>query len=158
VCGEEIEYSPGLEFTLLDNGSYAVSGLGAFRGAHLVVPPETPDGHPVTEVYYQAFRSFVDLRSAYLPDGIKRIGRDAFEYAYNLSYIRFPETLVDIATSAFDECHSLAQIAIPDEHPTLYVKDGCVIGKQDKTLYFLPNGAQIPTDGSVTRLGSRVLR
>ena len=218
VCGEAIEYSKGLQFQALGDGTSAVSGLGSFNGAHLVVPETAPDGTPVTEIQKGAFRNAQKLRSVHIPDGIVAIGDGSFA-ASGIAYVRLPETLTFISDSAFascgkleritiptstrsignrafaacgslqevvirdgltslsgtafcnnpvlkslryprtmsefygfTNCPQLTQIDIPEDHPSLYVKDGCVLGKTAKVLYYLPKGASIPDDGSVNRL------
>jgi hypothetical protein len=264
VCGEAIEYSQGLKLLLRKDGTYAVSGIGTFEGAHLVIPETAPDGTPITRILKNAFREYKTLRSVHIPDSIVEIEEWAFAFS-EIAYVRLPDTLTSIepfvfyscmrlksihipsgvqsigngsfclctaltsldipasvqsigessfshcfsltsivipstvkslddnafsycdslqeiiicegitsfSTTAFSgnsslqrvsypcsmsefygfiNCPQLTQIDIPEDHPSLYVKDGCVLGKTAKVLYYLPKGASIPDDGSVNRL------
>ena len=264
VCGEAIEYSQGLKLLLRKDGTYAVSGIGTFEGAHLVIPETAPDGTPITRILKDAFRECKTLRSVHIPDSIVSIEEWAFAFS-EIAYVRLPDTLTSIepfvfysckrltsihipsgvlsigddsfslctaltsldippsvqsiGKGSFSSCNSLTsivipatvrslddnafsycaslqevvicegitsfsatafsgnsslqrvsypcsmsefygfincpqltQIDIPEDHPSLYVKDGCVLGKTAKVLYYLPKGASIPDDGSVIRL------
>ena len=264
VCGEAIEYSQGLKLLLRKDGTYAVSGIGTFEGAHLVIPETAPDGTPITRILKDAFRECKTLRSVHIPDsivsieewafafseiayvrlpdtltsiepfvfysckrltsihipsGVKSIGDDSFSLCTALTSLDIPPSVQSIGKGSFSSCSSLTsivipatlkglddnafsycaslqevvicegitsfsatafsgnsslqrvsypcsmsefygfincpqltQIDIPEDHPSLYVKDGCVLGKTAKVLYYLPEGASIPDDGSVIRL------
>ena len=61
------------------------------------------------------FVNFHDkLLRVILPEGIKRLGEDAFSYCPDLKYINLPESLEEIAAGCFDDCPKLKQIKIPD--------------------------------------------
>ena len=49
-----------------------------------------------------------------VPDGIKIIGKHAFQNARNLTEIILPDTLESIDDSAFDDCKNLRRITIPN--------------------------------------------
>lgn len=95
--------SEGLEFTLQEDGTYFVSGIGTCTDIHLVIP-STHEEKPVTGVANEAFRSKGKLRSAYLPDSVKTVGDSAFSGCYQLSSVRLPDDMTSIGEKAFSGC------------------------------------------------------
>ena len=53
-------------------------------------------------------------KSYTVPEGIKIIGKHAFQNARNLTEIILPDTLESIDDSAFDDCKNLLKITIPN--------------------------------------------
>lgn len=69
ICGSE-----GLEYALRPDGmSYAVIGIGDFKGTDLVIPG-TYNGLPVTEIGTEAFYRCYHLTSIVIPDSITAFG------------------------------------------------------------------------------------
>lgn len=95
--------SIGLEFTLQEDGTYFVSGIGTCTDIHLVIP-STHEEKAVTGIANAAFRSKGALRSVYLPDSVKTVGNEAFKSCNNLNSVRFPDDMSDIGESAFSGC------------------------------------------------------
>lgn len=95
--------SIGLEFTLQEDGTYFVSGIGTCTDIHLVIP-STHEEKAVTGIANAAFRSKGALRSVYLPDSVKTVGNEAFKSCNNLNSVRFPDDMRDIGESAFSGC------------------------------------------------------
>ena len=101
VCGYELEYTEGLDYTLdAEKQEYAVSGMGTATD-HEVVVPYGHENLPVTSVAESAFEHENGLVSIELQHGVTSIGVGAFRYAENLVSITLPETLKSIGTSAF---------------------------------------------------------
>lgn len=70
-----------------------------------------------------------------IPDGVTRIGNDAFCYCSELMTVTIPEGVTEIGYSAFGNCTSLASITIPASVTTikLYAFNGC---KSLKNVYY----------------------
>ena len=51
--------------------------------------------------------------STIIPDGITKIGDNAFSYAYRLDTIVIPESVLEIGVNAFANCSNLTSITIP---------------------------------------------
>ena len=77
-CGKGQEASKGLEFTLLDDGMYEVSGIGSCTDAEIVIPRKHND-KAVTNIGYRAFEGCSELTSITIPDSVNVIGSNAFE-------------------------------------------------------------------------------
>ena len=54
------------------------------------------------------------ITSVIIPDGVKKIGENAFNACENLVHVELPRTIEEIGKSAFSGCESLAQINIPE--------------------------------------------
>ncbi len=112
--------------------------------------------------------SGLNKQSFSFPDGIQRIGEEAFFGCERLVLLNIPDTVIEIGLNAFFHCTELATIVIPDkvlsleamtfqgcanlrevvvspEHPTLSVKDGVLFDKNGETLLFCPPGYMMKT-------------
>lgn len=96
--------SIGLEFTLQEDDTYYVSGIGTCTDVHIVIP-SVYEGKAVTGVADDAFQGKNALRSVYLPDSVKIVGNNAFKNCYNLNSVRFPDDMTSIGEYAFDDCN-----------------------------------------------------
>lgn len=92
--------SSGLEFTLQEDGTYFVSGIGTCTDVHLVIP-SVNEGKAVTGIANGAFKGNRSLRSVHLPDGVKTVGDMAFQNCSSLNSVRLPEDMISIGESAF---------------------------------------------------------
>lgn len=93
--------------------------------------PET-----VVEIQDRAFILFFTLRQAILPDSLKTIGAEAFDYCDDLKYINIPAGVTYIGPCAFSSQDVELNIA-PDCIYTLM--DGAIYHKGDKALtHYLP--------------------
>ena len=103
----------GLEYTLLDDGTYEVSGIGSCKDSIVYIPNKF-EGKPVTVIGWAAFSDKTKLSKAIIPNSIKVIGHSAFEGCVNLTDMTIPHSVTSIGNNAFLECSGLVSITIPD--------------------------------------------
>ena len=116
-CGIDNE-TVTLEFTLAEDGkSYIVSGIGNCELKHINIPSKYKD-LPVTEIgdrafYTQNVNHLLDFESITLPEGVIKIGKEAFFQCQNLKYIKLPHSLLYIDEAAFYDT-SLTEVVLPN--------------------------------------------
>lgn len=66
----------------------------------------------VTELGEEAF-SRSKLSQVVIPESVKNIPKDCFEFCSNLQSISLPEGLTEIGLAAFDYCRSLSEVKLP---------------------------------------------
>ena len=98
-------YTDGLAFYPIGDGSeYAVSVGNALYMESIVIPA-TYNGKPVSAILPHAFESAdgenTTLRNIVIPEGVKRIGNDAFAHCTVLDSITIPSTVEEIGSFAF---------------------------------------------------------
>lgn len=103
--------SEGLEFTLQDDGTYYVAGIGTCTDVHLVIP-SVYDDKAVTGIAIDAFKRKSTLLSVYLPDSIKTVGDRGFAYCYSMHSVRLPDEMNSIGEEAFSG-NSLYTLTLP---------------------------------------------
>ena len=102
-----------LEYTLLRNNTYEVSGIGQCKDKDIVIPSEY-NGLPVTSIGDYAFRGCTSLTSVVIGDSVTSIGICAFLECTALTSIEMPDSVTSIGICAFGNCTSLTSIEIPD--------------------------------------------
>lgn len=105
-CGREQESSKGLEFALLNDDTYEVSGLGGCSDTEIVIPRKYND-KPVTSIGVSAFENCNDLTSVILPVGLTGIDMFAFSGCGELTNISIPDTITCVDAEAFKDCNKL---------------------------------------------------
>ena len=105
----------GLKFTLLADGTYAVS-IAKGNSLEKIEIPQTFDGKPVTVI--KSFNSNVatentTLKEIVIPDGITTIEKRAFLKCTALVSIDLPSSVTVIGEGAFSDCTSLTSVNIP---------------------------------------------
>ena len=96
----------GLDFFLLDDGTYAV-GVGNAMYLSNIVIPETFNNRTVTKIAPRAFGHCESLTSIAIPDSVTNIEDEAFFGCSNLTSIIIPSSVTSIGYSAFSGCSSL---------------------------------------------------
>ena len=71
-----------------------------------------------------------------IPDGVIKIGVDAFYNCKNLKYINLPESLTEIEDYAFQECTALEDIMLPEQIQRL----GTAVFPRNLKLKQFPDG------------------
>ena len=118
VYAEWLPETPGEALTYETADGYAVvSGLTRKIGETLVIP-ESLGGLPVRGVAAGAFRGNARLKTAVVPLGVTRIGKEAFADCPGLSLVYLPETLQDLGGGAFGSCPSFTHLRLLSENNT----------------------------------------
>lgn len=110
VIEADIKYTP-LEFTLLDNGTYQVSGLRDTSAARIEIP-ERYNGKAVAAIAPDAFKD-CQFTNFTIPGSIKTIGQGAFQGCTALKKLTVKEGVLTIDPSAFRGCSALVTATLP---------------------------------------------
>jgi hypothetical protein len=103
----------GGNLPLVTRGNFVLRGtqLVSYTGndQNLVIPGNIG----ITEIGPSCFSDSY-FSSVVIPQGVRRIGRNAFSSSYNLTSVTLPEGLQVIDDSAFSSCSNLIRINIPE--------------------------------------------
>ena len=113
VMKVKTETVDGLIYTLLDDGTYEVSGIEATDTTELVIPAKV-NNKDVTKIGDQAFRNCTSLTSVTIPAGVTSIGEYAFSGCTSLADIVIPDSVTSIGGHAFARCSNLKRVNISD--------------------------------------------
>ncbi len=95
-----------LDFTLKEDDTYEVSGIGSMAYASFNIP-SVYSGKPVTSIGVDAFKDNGMIQSIVISDGIEVIGDGAFSGCQRLYAVIVPQTVKELGEGAFDGCVSL---------------------------------------------------
>ncbi|MDY4186623.1 MAG: leucine-rich repeat domain-containing protein, partial [Candidatus Borkfalkiaceae bacterium] len=107
-CGKEQEES-SLAFTLLNDETYEVSGIGSCTDTEIVIP-SVYNNKPVTSIGNSAFSDCSGLTSIIIPESVTSIGNWAFSDCSGLTSITIPESVTSIGHFAFSDCYKLVEV------------------------------------------------
>ena len=105
-CGGTPTPTEGLEYRLLDDGTYEVVGIGAAADLEIVIPSEH-GGVAISSIGQNAFSGCYNLKSITVGNGIVSIGDGAFSGCTSLERITLPDTLESLGTGVFLGCEAL---------------------------------------------------
>lgn len=80
-----------------------------------------PDG--ITKIGDEAFADCGDICSVVIPDGVTEIGEDAFAWCYELRSIVIPESVSEICWSTFKGCENLTIHAPSGSYAETYANE-----------------------------------
>jgi hypothetical protein len=85
------------------------------KGSKVAIPA-TIEGMPVTEIGARAFWDIGlnAITEIFIPDGVTKIGLEAFKELKNLTKANLPAGIEEIGYSAFNTCQELNNLIIPD--------------------------------------------
>lgn len=158
-------------------GPVSEVGIGeeAFSGCLLLSSIAISPG--VTAIGKRAFFN-THIEDIRLPEGVRTIGDNAFEYCTQLKSVAFPRSLTHVGEEAFKQCYSLGVLDLPsgvqsigvdafsdcsalysinvDPANTVYRSSGnCLIHLPSSTLILGCNASSIPSDMGITTIGAR---
>ncbi len=108
----------------------------------------------VKSIGMQSFTNCQRLTSIEISNSVTSIGSDAFSYCLSLASITIPESVNSIGDSAFEFCSKLSSITVSQKNSTYHSVGNCIIETKSKKLILGCKNSVIPTDGSVTSIGS----
>ena len=112
-----------------------------------------PEG--VTTIGERAFSGCTSLTSITIPEGVATIKRGAFFGCTGLKSINIPASVTEICEFSFSDCTELTSITSNSDNPVYKSAGNCLIEKATKQLVFGCKTSTIPSDGSVTSIGTR---
>ena len=127
-------------------------GISAFFSCVGLTGVTIPDG--VTSIGGSAFSGCAGLTNVTIPDSVTSIGADAFHGCSGLTDVTIGSGVTSIDYGAFSDCAGLTSIAVADGNPKFHASGNCVIETSEKELILGCKASVIPTDGSVTGIGS----
>ncbi len=101
-----------LKFKLNSEGTFYEVYAGKYKLEGDIVIPSTYNGLPVRRVADRGFNNSL-ITSISLPDSIIWIGESAFEHCHSLAEVRLSSSLSMISEKAFYECRSLKTADVP---------------------------------------------
>ena len=96
--------------------------------------------------------------SIVLKKGTLGIAGSAFEDCTGLTSVTIPDSVTSIGSYAFSYCKGLTSITVAKENTKYHSAGNCLIETESKTLIAGCKNSIIPTDGSVTSIGSSAFR
>ena len=121
----------------------------------LVTELVVPDN--VTSIGQSAFIGCTSLTSITIPSSVTSIGNYAFSGCTSLTSVTFEagsQPSIAIAASAFYGCTGLTTITVAEGNTKYHSAGNCLIETATKKLILGCQNSVIPTDGSVTSIGS----
>ena len=111
-------------------------------------------GNGVTSIGDGAFHDCTSLMSVTIPDSVTSIGDLTFYGCTSLTSVTIPDSVTSIGDYPFAGCSSLTSITVESGNPVYHSSGNCIIETASKTLVVGCKNSTIPTDGSVTSIGS----
>ena len=122
-----------LEYSLLDDNTYEVIGIGQCKDKDIVIPSDY-NGNPVTRIGNKAFYFCTDITSIEIPDSVIGIGNSAFSGCQSLTSVEIGKSVTGISYSAFEDCRSIKSIEVNTNNQHYKSIDGNLYTKDGKTL------------------------
>ena len=114
-----------------------------------------PDGLVYAgKVAYKYKGTMPSNTSIVLKEGTLGIADSAFAYCTGLTSITIPDSVTSIGDGVFSDCTGLTSITVAKGNTKYHSAENCLIETESKTLIAGCKNSIIPTDGSVTSIGS----
>lgn len=108
----------------------------------------------VTKISGYTFYGCDKITSVSIPDGVTEIGECAFYGCQGLSEMNVSAAVTSIGEGAFSECYGLEVINVADGNTRYANIEGNLVERDTKMLLRGFDEGKIPSDGSVTSIGS----
>ena len=92
-CLTAQEKGPDLEYKLVDNTYYEVTGIGSITDTDIVIP-ETYNELPVKTIAASAFKDGANLTSVEIGNSVTTIGASAFQSCANLTSVEIGNSVI----------------------------------------------------------------
>ena len=139
-----------LKSVIITSGSSI--GKEAFKDSYAL--KSVTIGKSVIEIGEDAFYACTSLTSITIPNNVTEMGDGAFYACTSLTSVTIGSGVKSIGISAFSGCTLLETIAVASENTNYHSAGNCLIETKSKTLISGCKKSIIPTDGSVTSIGS----
>ena len=100
------------------------------------------------------FTGCSNLKTVSIGGNVKIIPSYAFSDCIGLTSITIPDSVTSIGNSAFSDCTGLTSIIVDDGNTKYHSSGNCLIETTTKTVILGCKTSVIPSDGSVTGIGS----
>ena len=148
------DVSDKLVFTLNDEGTaYSVTDMDNSAAGSVTIP-STYNGLPVTSIGNSAFLGCRNLTRVTILEGVTSIGDTVFWNCSSLASVMIGKNVTSISMFAFSYCSGLTEIIVAEGNSVYHSEGNCLIETESKTLISGCQNSVIPTDGSVTSIGS----
>ena len=135
---------------LSEDGKTVIKCKEGYKGAMVI-----PEG--VTRIGDNAFANCFSLTSIEIPNNVTVIGNGAFWFA-GLTSIVIPDSVTVIGNDVFSSCTSLKEIIVEKGNPNYCSKDGVLYSKDMSILVAVPCGKEsIVLPDSVIKIGYSAL-
>ena len=141
----------GLTSITIGNSVISI-GNGAFYGCTGLTSVTIPDS--VVIIDKRAFNECTSLTSVTIGNSVASIGESAFGMCTGLTSITIPSSVTNIGDGAFDSCYGLQSLSVVEGNTIYHSQNDCIIETKSKTLIVGCKNSIIPTDGSLTSIGS----
>lgn len=124
--------NPSLEFEFEESvtyGGYMITNYKLKETGEVVVIPEWYNGMKVTEIFYEAFKDSLKLKTVIFSSNLIWVYQGAFENCQSLENIDFGSKITHIEQSTFKNCTSLKMVDLttaPIEEIRMEAFKGCV--------------------------------
>ena len=135
---------------------YGASNKNLYINNELATSIAIPDS--VTSIDERAFSNCTGLTSITIPNSVTSIGDWAFAGCTGLTSVTIPNSVTSIGDWAFAGCSGLTSITVAKGNTKYHSAGNCLIETESKTLIAGCKNSIIPTDGSVTSIGSSAFR
>ena len=125
---------------------YSFSGCSGLTSLSL---PES-----VTGIGNHAFYGCSNIKRLELPTNVVSVGTSAFEGCSELLSISIPKNVSNIGYGAFFDCYKIESITVEEGNIVYHSEGNCLIKTNSKSIVLGCKNSVIPTDGSVTIIGS----
>ena len=88
-----------------------------------------------------------------LPETLRTISANAFQYCDMLMSINIPTSVTTIGSNAFRGCSGLENVSVTEGNTVFHSTNDCIIETASNILVVGCSNSIIPTDGSVTKIG-----
>ena len=148
------DVSDKLVFTLNDEETaYSVTDMDKSAAGSVTIP-STYNGLPVVYISPNVFRDCINIIEIKISEGVTSIEFSTFYNCKGLTEITIPASVTSIDSYAFPGCKSLTGINVAEGNTVYHSEGNCLIETTTKTLILGCQNSVIPTDGSVTSIGS----